>query len=380
MSVPHGERSRGKRILIVLGTRPEAIKLAPLVAELRARGRHEVEVCLSGQHRSMVDGVMRFFGTSTDHDLAIMSADQSLAAITSRALEGLDSLLAARSYDWVIVQGDTTTSFVGALAAFYRSVRIAHVEAGLRTGRRTSPFPEEMNRVLTSRLADLHFAPTRGAIECLRSEGVPEDRIHLVGNTGIDALFDALRRMPSLGMSDRYVARHRRAQGKRMILVTGHRRESFGAAFREICLALRDLAEEPRVHLVYPVHLNPNVRATVFDLLRGRPNVSLIDPVEYPELVWLAQQSYFILTDSGGIQEEAAALGKPVLVMREVTERAESVDAGISRVVGTGRSAIVRAGRMLLGDEQLYRAMARALPLYGDGTASRRIADVLETA
>jgi UDP-N-acetylglucosamine 2-epimerase (non-hydrolysing) len=366
------------KILVVMGTRPEAIKLAPVVRELRRRPGAEVRVCFTGQHQLMIEQVARFFELSADDDLAIMSANQTLADVAARTLQRITPLLEEFGPDWVVVQGDTTTAFAAALAAFYRTVKVAHVEAGLRSGDKHSPFPEELNRILISHVADLHLAPTRRAAEALLREDVPAERVHVVGNTVVDALRQGLARIETEGMGEELDrALPRLDPARPLLLVTGHRRESFGAPFREICGALHDLAATEEVEVVYPVHLNPNVRGPVHEALGDVPNIHLVEPVEYPVLLRLMQRCRFILTDSGGIQEEAPSLGKPVIVMREVTERRESVDAGVSVLVGSSRAAIVREARRLLHDPARYAAMARRLDLYGDGLASRRIAELL---
>lgn len=367
-------------ILVVLGTRPEAIKLAPVILALRDRPGTDVRVCSTGQHREMVAGVLSFFGVAPDRDLEVMQQDQSLNGLAARALAGLDGVLGELVPAWTVVQGDTTTAFVAALASFHRGVPVAHVEAGLRSFDRARPFPEEVNRVLTAAVADLHFCPTAAARDNLLAERVAPARVQVVGNTVVDALHLALARLgdgaPVVGALR--AAFPRLDLDRPFVLVTGHRRESFGPPFEELCRALRDVAEEGDVQLVYPVHLNPNVRRPVFELLDGAPNVHLGAPVGYPELVWLARRCRFILTDSGGIQEEAAALGKPVLVMRDVTERRESVDAGVSRLVGTRRAAIREWALRLLRDDLVYRQMARRLDVYGDGHASERIVSALQ--
>jgi UDP-N-acetylglucosamine 2-epimerase (non-hydrolysing) len=369
----------GQRILVVLGTRPEAIKLAPVIGELRGRPGADVHVCLTGQHREMVASVLSFFGIDPNRDLEVMRADQSLNGLASRALAGLDGVLTEVRPEWTVVQGDTTTAFAAALASFHRRVKVAHVEAGLRSFDRSKPFPEEINRVMTSAVTDLHFCPTRRAADNLLAERTPTDRIRIVGNTVIDALHLALARLDGSDAETRSLASTfpRLRLDRPFVLVTGHRRESFGKPFEDLCHAIRDVAEAEDVQFVYPVHLNPNVRKPVFEILGGVKNVHLGEPVGYPELVWLAQHCRLVLTDSGGIQEEAASLGKPVLVMREVTERQESVDAGVSRLVGTSRVAIVEWTLRLLRDEAVYRQMARAIDVYGDGKASARIADAL---
>ncbi len=371
-----------KKILVVLGTRPEAIKLAPVIRELRDRPGAVTRVCLTGQHRDMVESVLSFFEVEGDVDLEVMQPDQSLSGLAARALSGLDAVIAAFSPDWTIVQGDTTTAFAAALASFHRRVRVAHVEAGLRSFDRSRPFPEEVNRVMLTALADLHFCPTPRAGENLLAERVPAERIRVVGNTVVDALHLALERLRHSDTAAPSVARSfpRLRQDRPFILVTGHRRESFGKPFEDLCLAIREVARAEGVQFVYPVHLNPNVRRPVFEILQDVEHVHLGEPVGYPELVWLAQRCRFVLTDSGGIQEEAAALGKPVLVMRDVTERRESVDAGVSRLVGTDREVIREWTLRLLRDEGAYRRMARKVDVYGDGGAAGRIADALELA
>jgi UDP-N-acetylglucosamine 2-epimerase (non-hydrolysing) len=369
---------RHPRILVAFGTRPEAIKLAPVLRALRVRGGAEVRSCLTGQHREMVQGILSFFGVETDDDLDVMRPDQSLNQLASRAFASFERVLSAFQPDWTVVQGDTTTALVCALSSFHRRVRVAHVEAGLRSHDRRRPFPEEANRVMTAVVTDLHFCPTVQARANLLAERVPAERIQVVGNTVVDALHLALPRVTAPAFAVEAAQAFPWLDPARpLVLVTGHRRESFGAPLRELCRAIREIAAANDVQIVYPVHLNPNVRAPVFGILGNAPNVKLVDPVSYPLLVWLAERSRFILTDSGGIQEEAAALGRPVLVMRDVTERRESVDAGVSRLVGTSRTAIREWSERLLRDEATYLAMARRVDVYGDGRASERIADAL---
>lgn len=336
-------------------------------------------MCLTGQHREMVSNILSFFQLAGDVDLEVMRPDQSLSGLASRALAGLDEVITGFSPDWTIVQGDTTTAFAAALASFHRHVKVAHVEAGLRSHDRSKPFPEEANRVMTSVVTDLHFCPTGQARRNLLAERVAPEHIQVVGNTVIDALHGAVERLgdgaavrPALA-----AAFPRLRLDLPYVLVTGHRRESFGEPFEDLCKAIREVAHAEDVQFVYPMHLNPNVRRPVEGILGGLDKVHLGEPVGYPEFVFLAQHCRFILTDSGGIQEEAAALGKPVLVMREVTERSESVDAGVSRLVGTNRAAIVEWTLRLLHDEGTYRQMARRVDVYGDGKASERIADAL---
>jgi len=370
------------RLLVVLGTRPEAIKLAPVIHELRARPGARTFVVLTGQHREMAAAVLSFFRVTVDRDLEIMQPNQTLNGLASRALAGLEGVLADVSPDWTIVQGDTTTAFAAALASFHRRVKVAHVEAGLRSFDKLRPFPEEVNRVMTAVVTDLHFCPTAAARENLLAERVPAERVQVVGNTVIDALRLALDEVRDNEAVARSVSASfpKLEQGRPFVLVTGHRRESFGQPFEDLCCAIRDVARAEDVQFVYPVHLNPNVRRPVFEILGGEPNVHLAEPIGYPELVWLAEHCRFILTDSGGIQEEAAALGKPVLVMRDVTERRESVDAGVSRLVGTAPDVIRTWCLRLLRDDAAYRQMARKVDVYGDGFASPRIADALGLA
>jgi UDP-N-acetylglucosamine 2-epimerase (non-hydrolysing) len=363
------------RILFVFGTRPEAIKLAPLIRALRRRDDFLVKICVTAQHREMLDQILDTFALAPDYDLDLMLPGQTLSSLTARILTGLEPVLAAEGPDLVVVQGDTTTTAASALAAFYQHIPVAHVEAGLRTGDPTQPFPEEMNRVLTSRLAALHFAPTARAASALLREGVPCDRVFVTGNTGIDAVHyvrDALASGSIAPLEWPWLA-----PGRKLILVTGHRRENFGGAFQAALGALAALAERPDVQIVYPVHRNPNVRGPAHHLLAGVPNVVLLDPLPYVPFVDLMRRSYLIVTDSGGIQEEAPSLGKPVLVLRDKTERPEAVEAGTVRLVGTSESAIRDAATILLDDPERYLAMTRIHNPYGDGRASELIAEAL---
>jgi len=362
--------------MFCFGTRPEAIKLAPVIHEL-ARHPKEFEptALVTAQHRHMLDQVLRVFDIRPDHDLDLMRPGQSLADVTVGVLRGVERVLRRVRPDMVMVQGDTTSALAAALAAFYQQIPVGHVEAGLRTRDKYSPYPEEMNRRLVSSLADLHFAPTRTARENLLREGVPRGRIHVTGNTVVDAL-KAMRRsrvawyVPVLDKI---------APEQRVILVTAHRRESFGPGFESICHALRMIVERnPHVEVVYPVHLNPNVRKPVRRILGGVSRVHLIKPLDYLPFVRLMERSYLILTDSGGIQEEAPALGKPVLVMRDVTERPEAVEAGTAKLVGTDAETIATATERLLCVGAAYRKMARARNPFGDGRASARIAGALQ--
>ena len=363
------------KILCVFGTRPDAIKMAPLVREL---GKHsawaQVKVCVTAQHGEMLDQVLRLFAITPDHDLDIMQEDQSLGAVTAKVLTGLEPVLAKEQADWVLVQGDTTTAMAAALAAFYHRVRVGHVEAGLRTGNKFHPFPEEVNRRVVGSLCDLHFAPTETARQWLLRERVEAGSIVVTGNTVIDAL-QWVTTLPAPPAAGAALA----ATAKRLLLVTAHRRENFGAPIERICRALRAVAERYRdeVHIVYPVHLNPNIQGPVRRQLGNVANITLLPPLDYLPLVHLMKRAYFVLTDSGGIQEEAPGLGKPVLVLREVTERPEAVEAGTVRVVGTGVERIVAETARLLEDGAHYERMARAVNPYGDGHASERIVQAL---
>ena len=368
--------TRPQKILFIFGTRPEAIKLSPLVRQLRSDSEHFcARICVTGQHRSMLDQILTTFEITPHHDLDIMQSGQDLFQVTTRCMERLRPVLEEERPDWVLVQGDTTTAFAAALAAFYLKIRIGHVEAGLRTGDKSQPFPEEMNRRLISSVADLHFAPTPRAKENLLREGIAPDTIYVTGNTGIDALLYVCERNGNAPLSipglEHWSAR------RRMILITGHRRENFGDGFQQICEALRRLALRGDVDLIYPVHLNPNVQQPVRNILGNLPNVFLIDPLEYVPFVWLMRQAHLILTDSGGIQEEAPSLGKPVLVMREVTERPEAVEVGTAKLVGTDTEAIVAETARLLDDSAEYVRRSRIHSPYGDGQASSRIARIL---
>jgi len=364
-------------ILFFFGTRPEAIKMAPLINEFQKFPEmFDVKVCVSAQHREMLDQVLHFFEIKPDFDLNIMQQDQNLFDITTEALHGIKEVMSHFKPNWLIVQGDTTTTFVGALAGFYEKVKVAHIEAGLRSFIKYAPFPEEMNRILTTHLSHVHFAPTIRAKENLLNEGVREDQIFVVGNTSIDALFLCLKKV-SEEMPDGLGALKSLDFGKKIILVTGHRRESFGKPFENICCALKKIAENGDIEVVYPVHFNPNIRKPVLKLLKDIPNMHLLEPLNYPSFVWLMNKSYIILTDSGGVQEEAPSLGKPVLVMRDITERTEGLDAGTAKIVGTDKETIVREAMNLLNDKAAYDEMAKRINPYGDGNASKRIIDII---
>ncbi|HBZ55569.1 MAG TPA: UDP-N-acetylglucosamine 2-epimerase (non-hydrolyzing) [Syntrophobacteraceae bacterium] len=371
------------KILIIFGTRPEAIKMAPVVLGLKAEGVYQVKVVVTAQHRQMLDQVLELFQIRPDHDLNVMTANQDLFDITARILENLKEVLQREQPDLILVHGDTTTTFAAALAAYYLKIPVGHVEAGLRTRDKYQPFPEELNRRLTGALADYHFAPTPWARDNLLAEGIPAERIWVTGNTVIDALkIIAAQVIQEKARWAAYLQENFGLclDGQRCLLVTGHRRENFGPAFRNICLALRDLAGHyADIHVVYPVHLNPNVREPAMRLLGGQGNIHLLKPLSYAQLIWIMDKSYFALTDSGGIQEEAPSLGKPVLVMRQVTERQEGIDAGTARLVGTDRDVIVREAARLVEDQDCYLRMARAINPYGDGKACARISDIWDT-
>ncbi|WP_312952768.1 non-hydrolyzing UDP-N-acetylglucosamine 2-epimerase [Superficieibacter sp.] len=369
------------KVLTVFGTRPEAIKMAPLVHALAKEPYFEAKVCVTAQHREMLDQVLHLFSIVPDYDLNIMSPGQGLTEITCRILQGLQPILASFKPDVVLVHGDTTTTIATSLAAFYQRIPVGHVEAGLRTGDLNSPWPEEGNRMLTGRLATWHFAPTENSRQNLLDENTLDEQIFVTGNTVIDALFWVRDRvMADEKLRGELTARYPfLSNGKKMILVTGHRRESFGEGFEQICQALADIAAQNRdVQIVYPVHLNPNVSEPVNRILGHIDNVILIEPQDYLPFVWLMNHAWLILTDSGGIQEEAPSLGKPVLVMRDTTERPEAVEAGTVRLVGTDREDIVAQVTRLLYDEEEYQAMSRAHNPYGDGKACERILDALK--
>jgi UDP-N-acetylglucosamine 2-epimerase (non-hydrolysing) len=367
-----------KKVAIVVGTRPEAIKLAPVVREIRRRGTFEPLLISTGQHREMLDQAFDVFGLTPDVELAIMSPGQTLHDVTCKALERIKGTLREHRPAWVVVQGDTTTAFVAALSAFYEKLPVAHVEAGLRSGERYSPFPEEINRRLVDQLSSVLFAPTEHAQKLLLREGFPPASISLTGNTVVDALLAARaivrERAPEIpGLRDATLA------GRRMILVTAHRRESFGSALEGMCEAmLRILRDAPDACIVYPVHRNPNVVGPVQRILGQRERVILLDPVSYLEFVALMDRAHIILTDSGGVQEEAPTFGKPLLVMRDTTERPEGISTGVARLVGTSSERIYEETMTLLTSPERYTAMARGENPYGDGTAGQRIAEHLE--
>jgi UDP-N-acetylglucosamine 2-epimerase (non-hydrolysing) len=370
-----------QRILTVFGTRPEGIKLFPLLHALDRDERFESRVCVSAQHREMLDQVLAIAGVKPDHDLDLMRSDQSLDALTAGLLTGLGRVMDEERPDRVVVQGDTATAMTAAIAAYYRKIPVAHVEAGLRSGDIHHPWPEEVNRKVIGAIAALHFAPTATAAEALRRENVAAGTIHVTGNTVIDALHWITGQVAGHPELARGLAElERRFAGKRIIGVTTHRRENFGDGMEAIAEAIRRLAARSDLAVIFPVHLNPNVRSVMGERLAGLDNVALVEPLDYPHFARLLDISTLILTDSGGVQEEAPALGKPVLVMRETTERPEGIAAGTARLVGTDADRIVAEAERLLDDETAYAAMARAHNPFGDGRSAARIADLLAGA
>lgn len=368
------------KTLCVFGTRPEAIKMAPIIKRLQATKNIQNKVCVTGQHRQMLESVLDNFEISPDYSLDVMTAGQDLSGLTAKILTKLVDVFAQYQPDLVLVHGDTTTTLAASLSAYYHRTAVAHVEAGLRTGDITSPWPEEANRKLAGGLAALHFAPTDLAKLNLLREGVPLNSIHVTGNTVIDALFEMTGKLAADPSINQELQRkfNYLSPDRKIILVTGHRRENFGKGFEQICRALVTIAERyPEVDIVYPVHLNPNVNKPVKQLLGAIKNIYLIDPVEYLPFIYLMKSAYLILTDSGGIQEEAPSLGKPVLVMRDTTERPEAVAAGTVRLVGANMEKIVDNVNQLLTDEQLYAKMSFAQNPYGDGYSSSRIVQVI---
>ncbi|MEK8088971.1 non-hydrolyzing UDP-N-acetylglucosamine 2-epimerase [Thermithiobacillus plumbiphilus] len=375
-----------KKVLTVFGTRPEAIKMAPIIRELARRAdEFSSFVCVTAQHREMLDQVLDFFQIMPDFDLNIMKKGQDLYDVTSGVLLGIRGVLKQVEPDIVLVHGDTSTSFAAALAAFYAGIKVGHIEAGLRTRNLKAPFPEEANRQLTARLADFHFAPTATSKQNLIFEGIPESRIFVTGNTVIDALFWARNRVMMLPQSVFSSALGRSAEvvesSEKIVLVTGHRRENFGAGFINICEALKEIAQSnPDVHIIYPVHMNENVRKPVYDLLKEVTNVHLVDPLEYSQFVYLMAKSCLIITDSGGIQEEAPSLGKRVLVMRDMTERPEALSTGLVKLVGTNRKKIVTEANKILNSDIGNCLVKEDAKLYGDGRAAFKIVNVINEA
>jgi len=368
-----------RRILVLLGTRPEVIKLAPVIMALQRRpADFETIVCSTGQHREMLDQAMNGFGLTADMDLQLMLPGQTLAGITSLAIAAIDKALEKTQPDALIVQGDTTSAMTGALAGFYRKITVGHVEAGLRTGDIFSPFPEEVNRSIIGKVAALHFVPTQRSADNLLREGIKASTVHVTGNTVVDALQWMRERFPTEAPAELPAEVVAGMADKRLLLVTGHRRESFGDGMASMCRALRSLVERfPDTMIVYPVHLNPQVQAPVRAILSNHPRIHLLPPAAYPTLLWLMDKATLILSDSGGIQEEAPSFGRPLLVLRETTERPEVIDAGCAKLVGTDEARITEAATELLSDKTAYAAMAGKANPFGDGTAAERIADLL---
>jgi UDP-N-acetylglucosamine 2-epimerase (non-hydrolysing) len=367
------------KVLTVFGTRPEAIKMAPVFKALSADPAFEAKLCVTAQHRQMLDQVLDVFGLQTDFDLNLMKPGQDLSDITSNVLLGMRDVYKQWLPDLILVHGDTTTTLAASLSAYYAKVRVGHVEAGLRTGNKYSPWPEEMNRRITGAITDIHFAPTEQAKANLLHEGTAPESIHVTGNTVIDALLDVVGRVRTdVALRNRFAEQFSFIDpSKRMVLVTGHRRENFGEGFENICYALVEIAQRGDVQVVYPVHLNPSVQEPVRRILTNVPNIVLLEPQDYLPFVYLMDCSTLLLTDSGGVQEEAPSLGKPVLVMRDTTERPEAVDAGTVKLVGTNKAAIVRETNYLLDNAEAFNTMSRAHNPYGDGKAAERICNIL---
>jgi len=367
-----------KKILIIFGTRPEAIKMAPLVKVFKNKENFETKVCVTAQHREMLDQVLTFFDITPDYDMDLMKPGQNLYSLTATIITELQPILEEFKPDFVFVHGDTTTTMASSIAGFYAGAKVCHVEAGLRTFNKWAPFPEEINRSITGRVADYHFAPTEIASQNLLNETVKQETICITGNTVIDALEASINRLDTYENEEIKTLKKTIDFNKRLILVTGHRRENHGEGFIRICNALKEIAEtNSDVQIIYPVHLNPKVLKPVHDILGKVANIDLIKPLSYPSFVWLMNKSYLIITDSGGVQEEAPSLGKPVLVMRETTERPEAVDAGTVILVGTDEQKIVNETHSLLNDHEKYQTMSQLHNPYGDGKASERIVDFI---
>ena len=370
------------KILVVFGTRPEAIKMAPVIKKLSKHSSFNTQICVTAQHRSMLDQVLSLYNILPHYDLNIMSANQRLADIIYHVMDGLDNVFTQFKPDWVLVQGDTNTAFAASLAAYYKKISVGHIEAGLRTNQIYSPWPEEVNRQLTARIANLHFAPTVKAQENLLIEGIKEEKIVVTGNTVIDALMETVNYLSSdidiiFKMNKQFSFLD---NSQKLILVTSHRRENLGERLQQICHALVNLSLRKDVQIVYPVHLNPNIQIPVKQLLGNRKNIYLLEPQDYLPFVYLMMKSYLILTDSGGIQEEAPSLGKPVLVLRDTTERMEGVQAGTTKLIGTDEFTIINKVEELLDDNELYETMSTAVNPYGDGKAAQRIVERLQYA
>ncbi|MDM8545763.1 non-hydrolyzing UDP-N-acetylglucosamine 2-epimerase [Candidatus Venteria ishoeyi] len=362
------------KVMPVFGTRPEAIKMAPVIMALRADERFETVVCATAQHRQMQDQALGVFGIQPDHDLNLMKPGQSLNDVVAGVLNQMGDLLEAVKPDWVLVQGDTSTAFAAGLAAFHARIAVGHVEAGLRSYQKYAPYPEEINRKMLSAITDLHFAPTPFAKQALQKEGFADKDIAVTGNTVIDALFWVLNHTQAAPIPELAAI----PENAPVILVTGHRRENFGEGFRDICEALKQIAQQyPDYHIIYPVHLNPNVQKPVLSILGDINNIHLVEPMEYVSFIHLMQRSHFIISDSGGIQEESTALGKPVLVMRDVTERPEGVQAGVCQLVGTDVEKIVSGAKQMIEDENAYQQASSARQVFGDGTAAQKILEAL---
>jgi len=370
------EDFKSKKILFIFGTRPEAIKMAPVIKSFQKESCFETRICITAQHREMLDQVLHFFELQPDYDLDLMQKNQDLTTLTSRALVALKVPFEDFKPDLVLVHGDTTTTMTASLAAFYAGIKVGHVEAGLRTFNLQSPFPEELNRQFTSKIADFHFAPTQQAQANLVAENISEEKIVITGNTVIDALQETVVKIKKLKPS---FAAGIPFESKKIILVTGHRRENFGDGMQRVCNVLKEIAlAREEVHFVYPVHLNPNVQTVVEKTLGGVSNISLIAPLEYPDFVWLLNESYFIITDSGGVQEEAPSLGKPVIVTRDTTERPEAVNAGTVKLVGTNAEQLKTEVLELIDNVEAYKKMSSAHNPYGDGKAAQRIVNFVK--
>jgi UDP-N-acetylglucosamine 2-epimerase (non-hydrolysing) len=368
-----------KKVLIIFGTRPEAIKMAPLVKEFKSNSDiFSTRICVTAQHREMLDQVLNFFEIKPDYDLDLMKPGQNLYSLTAIIIESLKSVLEDFNPDYVFVHGDTTTTMAGSIASFYSGAKVCHIEAGLRTNNKLSPFPEEINRQVTSRICDYHFAPTTTSKKNLLKENVAEDSILVTGNTVIDGLLESVTCVENLSNPTVDFIKSELKYEQDVILVTGHRRENHGDGFERICIALREIAKQkPEVKIIYPVHLNPKVQEPVNKHLSDVENILLIDPLSYPDFIWLMNRSKLIITDSGGVQEEAPSIGKPVLVLRDTTERPEAVDAGTVLVVGTNKQAIVEKSLELLNNADLYKKMSKLHNPYGDGKASKRIVNFI---
>lgn len=364
--------------LIIFGTRPEAIKMAPLVKEFLKNSNFETKVCVTAQHREMLDQVLNFFDIKPDYDLNLMKPGQNLYGLTADIITGLQPVLEEFQPDYAYVHGDTTTTMGASIASFYSGAKVCHVEAGLRTFNKKAPFPEEINRTITGHIADYHFAPTQTSFDNLRRENIAEKDILITGNTVIDALFESVSRVDTVEDKEIELLKKEVDFSKRIVLVTGHRRENHGQGFINICEALKEIGTSvENVQIIYPVHLNPKVQKPVYEILGDSDSIKLIAPLAYPAFVWLMNKAELVITDSGGVQEEAPSLGKPVLVMRDTTERPEAVEAGTVILVGTNKEKIINQAVNLLGDSELYKKMSKLHNPYGDGQASKRIVEFI---